>query len=115
MNPCPLIVLLMACGPQSTEPQQARRYVDALAPLLADNGLLADILWESADVIYGGQGAHVATLRQWTEDIAPLAGHLHDQAALIEPPTDWAPAHAELVAAWGGRATSYRDIGEART
>ena len=126
MTQLSLLAFMVACGPRAEEPPEAQKYTEVLSPLLADNGLLADILWNTADLIYSetsdnplvgpvsGDSAKAKALFQvWNQDIAPLTAHLHDQATLVEPPESWIDAHAALVVAWGCRADSYRDIGEA--
>jgi hypothetical protein len=124
MNHLPLLALMVACGPRAEERLDAQKYNEALGPLLADNGLLADVLWQSADTLYASLAANPSTgtpaatdpkaiFKTWTDDITPLAAHLRDQAALVQPPDAWLDAHGELVDAWGRRADSYRDIGEA--
>jgi hypothetical protein len=98
------------CGHRAAPPDDAF-YVGQLIPVLADNGLLADrMLHAAADLSEGSksQAAGPRVAERWRDEIVPLAHHVHDQAALLQPPEPWVDRHSSLVAIWAARAQGYQ-------
>lgn len=119
----PTLLLAVACLPQSQDHVDASDYARQLDPLLHENSLLANRVLHVAAVVYNAppQGdeeqVSVEVSEQarltWSQEIVPLAGHLHDQAALVQPPAPWAGRHKDLVDIWSLRADAYSSLEEA--
>lgn len=108
------LAALVGCGPLSPEAQQANAYVKDLQPLLVENGHVAErVLLLAANVYNQPKTDPEALGAAWTNDVVPLAEHLHHQAQLVEAPAPWVASHAELVDIWGDRAKAYRSLSEA--
>jgi hypothetical protein len=109
----PLLPLVLACagGPEAGEAQQ---YVDAMNPVLAQNGALAQsFLTEASRVkkkeVDGGQLAELLT-----KELAPHALELSRSVAAITPTEPRLSAsHAVLVHSWSERAAAYTALSEA--
>ncbi|MCO4744399.1 MAG: hypothetical protein KC912_06405 [Proteobacteria bacterium] len=108
-----LFMLLVACGEPSPETGLAATYSDQLKPLLYENGLLADQIYETAAAAQGGKLDAAAVEVRWASRVTPVAEHLADQAELIIPPTGWETRHDELVEIWTDRADGYRALTDA--
>jgi hypothetical protein len=108
-----LLALWAACAPPSPESRAAAAYLDALQPLLADNGLLYDTMTSAAGAAEGTPERQQATTEVWANDITPLAEHLRDQAGRVVPPSGWEEPHHTLTAVWTDRARAYRAIATA--
>ncbi len=108
----PPVLVLIACA-LDAETQAAQDYVLRIQPVLIENGFLAERLLVLSARVYNRQADDHAIRRTWTDEIAPLAEHLHDQASFVTPPGPWAPAHTGLVDIWGDRAQAYRALGRA--
>ena len=104
------LLLLAACGEPDPRARSAPAYVDALEPLLYENGFLAERLVGTAAAIHGDSLRADGVLTAWRTEVVPLARHLADQAAITSPPGEWAAPHADLVSAWSARADAYQDI-----
>lgn len=107
-----LLTALVACAPPAV-PQDTATYVTQLHPLLQENGLLADKVLEGAADVHDGRASPNTASLVWENEIVPLAGHLHAQAEIVQPPTRWASEHRELVSIWGSRAEGYVLVAEA--
>jgi hypothetical protein len=101
----------LACTPSPTR-GDAEAYTSQLAPLLDENGLLADHLLKVASRTHHAQLPVTEVTTVWTQDLAPLAQHLHIQATLIQPPAEWVVEHARLIQIWGHRAQGYELIAQ---
>ena len=104
---------LVACAALSPETRDTHRYVKELQPLLVENGHLASRVLSLAARVYNDQGAPDDLAATWTDEVVPLAEHLHQQAQFLQPPEPWAARHQELVDIWGDRAMAYRTLSEA--
>ncbi len=107
-----LLTALLVFGCQEPDPRArtAPDYVARLEPLLYENGFLATQVLTSAARVYNQGEAGDDVKRTWSDDIAPLARHLADQAAITAAPAEWADRHAELAEAWSLRAEAYAAI-----
>lgn len=86
-----------------------RAYAHGLAPVLLDNGLLADQILDVGARVHD-ESIDDATLRaRWIDDVAPLADRVAIEAAALAVPPVWQADHQALVALWRGRATALRD------
>lgn len=91
----------------------APSYISELAPLLQENGLLAE------QVLIVAAGVHNKTLTDdevvaaWRNDLTPLAEHIRNHADLTEVPIEWSARHVGLVDVWSDRAEAYRALTEA--
>lgn len=106
------LTFLVACA---TDPRQAAatRYLQVLQPLMLENSMLADRVLVQAAAVYNESGGPKQVADAWEGEIVPLAEHLADQASLVQPPTDYAARHGELVTIWVDRAAAYRALSEA--
>lgn len=104
--------LLTGCVADA-ETRAARAYVEAIEPLLYENGLLARSVLHAAAAVHDGTAAPAATRVRWQDEVVPLAEHLSWQAASTPAPAEWSEAHAGLVEAWSDRASAYRGVAEA--
>ncbi len=119
----PTLLLTMACLPQSQDQLDAADYARQLDPLLHENSLLATQVLHVAAEVYNASpsgdqptapdAVSTAARLSWSREIVPLAGHLQDQASLLQPPSPWAGRHRELVDIWSLRADAYRSLDEA--
>ena len=104
------LVASSACRPSPPGAEEAHQYAKQLSPLLYENGLLAQRIFESASEISQGQAKVDAFETRWRASITPLAEHLVDQAEALTVPTPWRDRHDGLVAIWGVRAEGYRAV-----
>ncbi|NCG17834.1 MAG: hypothetical protein GWP91_02335 [Rhodobacterales bacterium] len=104
--------ILAGCGPLNPDVQSANKYLNQLQPLLIENSHLTERVLHQAAGIYNKDGKSDALEARWSNEITPLAEHLHHQSQFIEPPPSWSPHHDELVAIWGSRARAYRTLSE---
>ena len=104
--------MLSACGPLNPEVQSANRYLNQLQPLLIENSHLTERVLHQAADIYNKEVKSDALEDRWSDEITPLAEHLHHQAQFIEAPPTWSPRHDDLVEIWGSRARAYRALSE---
>lgn len=109
------LMLCAACSAPAPEAEQAHEYAKQLSPLLYENSLLAQQLYDAASDIGRGEEDAVSLEATWTQRITPLAEHLADQAEVVKAPSDWVDRHDELVAIWTVRARSYRALSTALT
>jgi hypothetical protein len=106
-----LVVVLGGCGASDDETTQ---YLNALQPLMQENGLLAERVLLQAAKIYNNEAVKPDQVADaWIHEIVPIAEHLHNQASFVAPPSSFATTHADLVLIWGDRALAYRNLGEA--
>jgi hypothetical protein len=116
MSPLPGVLVLVAlagCQPNDPAEQSARQYASSLEPLLAENGLLFNVLLDASADVYNGKTVTAETRVSWDRDVVPLAEHLRDQGLLVLPPPEWAADHKGLVEIWTTRAEAYRNISNA--
>ncbi|TNE92037.1 MAG: hypothetical protein EP330_03530 [Deltaproteobacteria bacterium] len=106
-------LFLVGCGEPGPDTLAAQSYAEQLEPLLYENGLLADQLYETAAAISNEQLDAETVEVRWQSRIAPVAEHLVDQAELVQPPAAWETRHDELVSIWRARAEGYRAISQA--
>ncbi len=113
--PISALAVLLACSCASMDPemQRATDYVTRLQPLLQENSLLAERVLLQAAVVYNDQVEPKAMVDAWTQDVVPIAEHLHNQSVLVAAPQGYGEAHQQLVIVWGERARAYRDLSEA--
>ncbi len=100
------LALLLACAPGAAE---NRAYADALAPVLLENGLLADQLLILAGAVHDDRVNSSLLTTRWSEEIVVLAERVAIEAAAVPAPPAWRADHASLLAAWKGRAGALRD------
>lgn len=105
-----LLVALLGCAPTDPRERTAPAYADALAPLLYENGFLAERLSTRAAAIHDEEVGSDGVLAAWRGEIVPLSRHLADQAAITSAPAPWSDRHAELVDAWSDRADAYQEL-----
>src|SRR5678815_2840335 len=105
-----VLVSLAGCQPTDPAEQSARQYASSLEPLLAENGLLFNILLDASAGVYNSKAVTAETRVAWDRDIVPLSEHLRDQGLLVLPPPEWSADHKGLVEIWTTRAEAYRDI-----
>lgn len=108
-----LFLLLAGCGEPGPEAVTAKTYADQLKPLLYENGLLADQIYETAAAIHNEEIDAETVEVRWSSRVAPVAEHIVDQAELVSPPAEWDAKHEDLVAIWTARAEGYRSIADA--
>ena len=103
------VLLAFAVLPACVSPvaRTAPAYIAEIAPLLQANGLLADRVLVVAAKVHDGTLEVGDAAIAWRDDIVPLAVELSDQAALTEPPVEWATRHDDLVDIWSDRAHAY--------
>lgn len=107
-----LLPALVGCTP-TPETKEATAYVEAVQPVLFENAALARrVLALAADVVDERTTPQKLAVA-WSNEIVPVSAHLHDQAALIEPPGPWAVPHEGLVDLWGDRAAAYSALADA--
>jgi hypothetical protein len=109
------VVFLFACTPTNSGANDAALYVAELEPLVRENGLVADAMLHLAADVHDGRADGSLARERWDRDIVPLADHLRDQAAAVQPPAAWAQHHKDLVDIWTYRADAYHDASEAVT
>lgn len=107
------LVLLVGCPQANSGANDAALYVAELEPLVRENGLVADTMLHLAADVHDGRADGSVALQRWERDIVPLADHLRDQAAAVQPPPAWAQHHKDLVDIWTTRADAYHDAAEA--
>ena len=105
------IALLPACV--SPVARTAPAYVAEIAPLLQENGLLAERVLVVAAKVHDGKLEVGDAAIAWRDEIVPLAVELSDNAALCAPPVEWSTRHAELVDIWTDRAQAYDHLATA--
>lgn len=113
VNPLPLLVWLVACGADPVE-QDVLAYQTAMEPLLARNLVLAQGFLDVASKVKKAEmdGGQIA--EKLARDVVPVADALVAEAGSIEPATPaLADAHAQLLRAWGDRATAYHGMADA--
>jgi hypothetical protein len=97
--------LWLACAPDRKDDSA---YANALAPVLLENGLLADQLLDLAARAHD-EAIDAATLQaRWLDDAVPLADRVAIEAAAVSPPASWQADHDALVTVWRGRASALR-------
>ncbi len=105
------VLLRLACA---TTPQQSDvAYARDLAPVLADNGLLAERVLQLAGDATQPNPDHERLARGWTQDVVPLAIHVAVVSATVEAPPTWTARHGELVSLWDRRATAAQEAAAA--
>ncbi len=109
MKSLTLLLPLALASCMSPTARSAPAYVAELAPLLQENGLLAERVLEAAAAAHNGTTDAAALEDAWQHEITPLSEHLRDHAMLAEPPV----RHADLVDLWSDRAEAYRALTEA--
>lgn len=107
------LVSLVACPAADSGSKDAALYVAELEPLVRENGLVADTMLHLAADVHDARADGPIVRQRWERDVVPLADHLRDQAAAIQPPPAWAQHHKDLVDIWTTRADAYHDAGEA--
>jgi hypothetical protein len=107
-----LLALLGGCKPEDPALSDAHRYLGALAPVLAENGLLARRLLDASATLYNDPTAQSEVKLAWTHDLVPLAEHLRNQADLVDAPPTWDAEHEALIDIWTARSEAYREIAE---
>ncbi|MFT7520460.1 MAG: hypothetical protein ACI9MC_002606 [Kiritimatiellia bacterium] len=112
MKPLSLLSLILAaCASGPTHSTAV--YVDQLQPLLVENSALAGQVLEASSDVYNDRTSAGTLTLTWETEVVPMAEHLHLQARLLQPPSDWIEPHQELVNLWGARARGYRALSTA--
>lgn len=107
------LLLTLGCAPAAQPDPAAKAYADALQPLVQENGLVAERVLEVAADVYNGKAVSADTRKVWRDELAPMAEHLRNQAALVQAPPEWSADHTELVTIWTLRSDAWQDISEA--
>jgi len=102
-----------SCDRFSAETRDNRTYVNVMMPILQDNSLLAERVLVEAAGVYNEKSEPEALVQNWTDEITPLAEHVHSQASFATPPESWSEQHAKIVDIWGQRAQAYRALSDA--
>ena len=91
----------------------APAYISELAPLLQENGLLAEQVLVVAAGVHNKTMSEADAAAAWSADLTPLAEHIRNHADLTEVPIEWSGRHVQLVDVWSDRAEAYRALTEA--
>jgi hypothetical protein len=110
-----LLSILLSASCNLAGGTEARAYADKLAPVLQENGLLADQVLAIASTVHTGDDDPDAVRAHLAERVVPVAEHLHHQASFLEVGSSFEDRHQALVAIWAERAAAYRDLLDALT
>lgn len=102
-----------ACSDPDPAAESREAYAAMLQPVAFENALVLEQVLAHAAGVYNKTLSSDEAVQRWTYTISPLAEHVADQTALIEPPAEWVGTHEELIAIWADRAAAYRELSDA--
>ena len=98
---------------EAPERVQMRAYLTDLRPVLYENRLLAEQVLRQGAAVYNEDSSPDEVMDAWDGTVVPLAQHVHDLAAGIEPPDTVSPDHRALVSLLDRRQRAYRGLSDA--